>query len=69
MNTNIFIFSYLRRIALVEKTLSWFPEFQMRLRQSFGVETLETNYLFLSKSFQKGNPAEIIFETALEFVC
>ena len=30
-------------LPLLEKTLSCFPEFQMRLRQSSSVETLETN--------------------------
>ena len=36
-------------LPLLEKTLSCFPEFQMRLRQSSSVETLETNYFSFTK--------------------
>ena len=46
-----FLIHYLHHTALplLEKTLSCFPEFQMRLRQSSSVETLETNYFSFTK--------------------
>ena len=51
MKTNISIF-FLRHIALVWKTLSWFPEFQMRLRHSFPLKHWKP-IIFLLKRFKK----------------